>query len=140
TAYMLMSDYQLLRIHENSVVDTGVTHLRIQFRPEKVLGYAAYTQHQYDRPRRLTFRGLMVGGGRLRIVRTGAHSLTAGVGAMYERERWRHPDEGYVVDARFVKLNSYVSYRAKITEAADVNGVVYYQVGYGRTFDLFRHR
>src|SRR5690606_7317081 len=27
TAYMLMSDYQLLRINENSVVDTGVTHL-----------------------------------------------------------------------------------------------------------------
>jgi hypothetical protein len=139
-AYMLISDYQLLRINENSFVDTGVTHLRIQFLHEKTLGYEIYTQHQYDRPRGLTFRGLVGAGGRLRLVQTDLHNLTAGLGAFYERERWLQPDDEGVVDARFVKGNSYLSYRLKISETSDLNGVVYYQIGHDRAVDLFRHR
>jgi hypothetical protein len=139
-AYLLINDYQLLRINGSSIVDTGVSHLRVQFQRPRLINYEAYVQYQYDRPRGLTFRGLAGAGARLRILHTEAINLTTGLGAMYERERWLHPTDDTVVRAEFIKLNSYLSSRVEVSETADFNGVVYYQVGRDETQGVYRQR
>jgi hypothetical protein len=139
-AFMLMSDYQLLRINEGTIVDNGVTHLRVQIGQDRTLSYELLTQHQYDRPRGLRFRGLFGAGGRLRLFSAKIHSLTAGLGPLLERERWLHPVSRLAVDAYFVKANCYLSYRLELSETADLNAVVYYQVGHDGRVDVFRQR
>jgi len=139
-AYMLMSDYQLLRVNEGTVIDNGVTHLRVQIARARLLSYETFAQHQYDRARGLRFRGLFGSGARLRLFDTGAHSLIVGLGGMFERERWFHPTDDRVVEASFLKLNSYLSYRVEISKGSNLNAVVYYQIGHDDRVDLFRQR
>lgn len=140
TAYLLINDYQLLRVNESPVIDTGVTHLRVQLLRNDWLSYEGFTQYQYDRPRGLRFRGLFGAAARLALLRSEAHDVTWGLGPMFEREHWSHPTEPVRVQAQFVKLNTYLSSRAALGEAADVNGVVYYQMGYDDPKDVYRQR
>jgi hypothetical protein len=140
TAYLLINDYQLLRVNENPVIDTGVTHLRVQLFRSDWLSYEGFTQYQYDRPRGLRFRGLLGAAARLAVLRSEDYDVFWGIGPMFEREHWTHPTEPVRVEAQFVKLSTYVSSRASLGEAADLNGVVYYQVGYDDPWDVYRQR
>jgi hypothetical protein len=141
TGLLLINDYQLLTVNENTIVSTGLSHLRVQLERRRWLHYELYNQFQYDRPRGLRSRGLFGANGRLFLLQTTPADVILGLGPMYETERWAHPFEAdRFVQVNFLKLNSYVSTRVALGGAVDLNGITYYQVGRDRTFARFRHR
>lgn len=139
-AYQLINDYELLRVNGDAVIDTGVSHFRVQAARQRLFSYEAYLQYQHDRPRGLTFRGLAGLGARMALLRSDTQDLTCGLGPMLELEYWSHPTEDRQVRARFLKVSSYLSTRLSLGEQADANAIIYYQAGYDPTPGLFRQR
>lgn len=139
--YLLINDYQLLTVNESEIVSTGFSHLRVQIERTNTLSYELFNQYQYDRPRGLRSRWLTGANGRLFLAQSEPVNVITGLGLMYETERWVDPFEAdRLVQANFVKLNSYVSVRVAFNDSVDFNGIVYYQVGRDRSHEMFRHR
>ncbi|MDF1674984.1 MAG: hypothetical protein P1U44_04635 [Vicingaceae bacterium] len=67
-------------------------------------------------------------------------SLVIGVGALYEYEKWKHPETNNIVEIALVKSSNYISFRWTANENVDINFVGYYQTGYDSDISAFRNR
>lgn len=140
--YMLISNYQLLFVNDNKVVNFGSTHARTQFFHKNTVSPEIYGQYQYDEARGLQLRLLAGAGPRWRILKTDALNLAVGTGAMFESEDWRDPvrTNQPMIYARYLKSSTYFGTRYHIKDNVDLNAVIYYQVGYDRDYDQTLHR
>lgn len=137
---IFIHQFNYLRINDNPWLNTGFNHLRVHLWRTKKTSMEVYSQHSYDNFRRLNPR--MVGGvsARFRGIQDSIFSLTFGAGPMYEHEWWRHPSNDELVEVSFLKLNVYTSFRWSISESIEMNGLLYYQVGYDPSILDARHR
>jgi hypothetical protein len=138
--YIFIHQLDYLRINENPWLNTGFNHLRVHFWRANDRSMEVYAQHSYDNFRRLNPR--IVGGvnARFKGIQDSIFSLSFGIGPMYEREWWRHPTTEELVEVSFLKLNFYTSFRWKIADNIDMNGLAYYQAGYDPGIADVRHR
>jgi len=123
-----------------SWLNFGFAHLRGHLYHEGATSVEIYGQYSYD-----NFRGLdprMLLGANIRQTLTSSESveLTAGVGPMYEWERWQHPNTDVIQEVSFLKLNTFLVVRKSISEWVDLNAITYYQVGYDNDISALRHR
>jgi len=138
--YNFITQIDYLRINENPFLNTGFFHFRAHFFTKEMLSMEAYTQYQYDNFRQLRPRNIVGLNARQKIFQNTGSTMYGGVGPMFESETWVHPFTDEQVQLSLVKLNSYLSYRAKLGESFDLNTVVYYQTGYDRNIGNFRNR
>lgn len=144
--YMLINQLNYTAITGNSFISTGYSHFRANFLWRQTLSYELFGQAQYDIGRGLESRYLSGGGLRYTFVNEEKVRLAVGVGAMYERERWRVPvsEESAVAEpyliTYFLKGTNYLSGRWQVNEYVDFNSIVYYQTGYDRKIKGLRNR
>ena len=68
-------------------------------------------------------------------------NLFAETGLTHEREEWVVPGpEKHTRTVNFIKSTNYLSTRLRFNEQVDLNAIAYYQTGYDKTIEVFRHR
>lgn len=140
-SYMLLNFLDYLSINEDPFISFGYTHGRINFLREKRISYELFAQGQYDLLRGLDQRYLAGAGIRIKIVDKSWYSLYAGLGIMYEHEKWDDPQvEGREVSTDIFKSANYLSARLELTDYLDFNFICYYQGGKDNVFNRFRNR
>ncbi|MCA6073993.1 DUF481 domain-containing protein [Fulvivirga sedimenti] len=142
-AYILINqiNYFTSSDQNGAFISTGYAHFRINWLRKKRLSYENYVQTQYDRGRNMPQRVLMGGGIRYRLVDEEKKKLIVGTGAMFERERWKEPEnESNIIEKNFWKNSSYINGFIFITEDVKLDIITYYQGGYDYEADLFRNR
>lgn len=139
-AYIFVGQTDYLRINENTFLNFGFAHFRVNFLHERKFHYELFTQASYDNFRGLDPRLIFGGSLRLRAIEGDKGNLTVGLGGFYEKERWTHPQTDELVEVNFAKLSTYISVRRTLAERVDFNAVVYYQTGYDPDISDFRHR
>lgn len=144
--YMLINQLNYTAITGNSFISTGYSHFRANFLWRQTLSYELFGQAQYDIGRGLENRYLSGGGLRYTFVNEKKIKFALGVGAMYERERWKVPvteeldtAEPFII-TNFLKGTNYVSAHWQVNPFVNFNSIVYYQTGYDRDIEAFRNR
>lgn len=138
--YILVGQSDYLRINENTFLNFGYVHFRVNFLRERKVNYEAFTQASYDNFRGLDPRVVLGGGVRLKLLESDKSDIIAGLGGFYESEKWLNPITDQFVEVEFMKVSTYISYRQEVAENVDFNAVVYYQTGYDRSLKDYRHR
>lgn len=139
--YTLINQLSYSALTGNAFLRTGYSHFRTNFNWRKILSQELFAQGQYDIGRGLRERYLAGGGLRYRLLDDEKATLTFGLGIMYEQERWTYPgEENREITLRIPKNSNYLSLRWQINEMVYLNTIMYYQHGYDRQFDLWRHR
>lgn len=139
-AYIFVGQTDYLRINDDTFLNFGFAHFRVNFLHERKFHYEVFTQASYDNFRGLDPRLILGGSLRLRAFESDKANLVIGLGGFYEKERWLHPQTEEPVEVDFAKLSSYVSVRRTLAERVDFNAVVYYQTGFDPEIGDFRHR
>ena len=142
-AYILINkiNYFTSSNQEGAFVSTGYAHFRINWLRQKRLSYENYIQTQYDRGRNMPLRFLTGGGLRYRLIDGDKNKLIIGTGAMFERERWKEPEnEANVIEKNLWKNTSYINGFVFLTDDLKLDIITYYQVGYDNADDIFRNR
>ncbi|HAA11438.1 MAG TPA: hypothetical protein DCE41_06940 [Cytophagales bacterium] len=124
----------------NPFIRTGYSHVRYSLHYKRKLGWEAFGQAQYDLGRGLRQRFLGGGGVRYNLVNQEKLELHAGVGGMYEYERWRLLQTDDEVDLSLFKSTNYFSVNWLLWEGARLHMTNYYQVGLDQNAALWRHR
>ncbi len=144
--YMLINQLNYSSFTGNPFISTGYSHFRTNLWWKKSISYELFTQYQYDLGRGLKRRFLSGAGLRFTFVDEEKIRVAAGVGAMYEYERWVVPgsedsETGIeFVYSNFGKSTNYISARWQVNEYVNLNSIVYFQTGYDRWVRGFRNR
>ncbi len=138
--YILVGQTDYLRINESTFLNFGFAHFRINFLRKRKINYEAFTQASYDNFRGLDPRLVLGGSVRMKVHESERSDVIFGLGGFYESEKWLNPITDQFVEVEFLKVSTYVSFRQEIAENVDFNAVVYYQTGYDRGIEDYRHR
>ncbi len=139
--YFLINQISYSALTGNAFLRTGYSHFRANLNWRQTLSQEIFAQAQYDIGRGLKERYLGGAGLRLRFIEGNNATMALGVGLMYEQERWEHPDEEQgEVTVRMPKNSNYLSLRWQINPMVHLNTIAYYQHGYDKQFDTWRHR
>lgn len=139
-AFILMSNFDYLRINEDDFLNFGFVHGRINLFRENTINYEVYLQYSYDNFRGLHPRWLGGGGIRYGLAKSDAVTATLGVGLLYEHEKWAYPGTSDIVEVNLLKSSNYLSFRYTINDFVDFNMVGYYQTGYDQMISRLRNR
>ncbi len=142
-AYILINkiNYFTSSDENGAFISTGYAHFRINWLRKKRLSYENYAQTQYDRGRNMPQRILIGGGIRYRLVDDEKKKLIVGTGAMFERERWKEPEnETNIIEKNLWKNSSYINGYIFITDDLKLDVITYYQGGYDAAANKFRNR
>ncbi|WP_425390487.1 hypothetical protein [Ekhidna sp.] len=137
SATVLISGLNYFKIGEGPLIYNGSAHLRQVLRRSAPLTPEFFIQGQFDESRNMELRMLYGGGLRWNILQK-RNSLFAGIGIFRENERWNGPEQEIVKN--LWKLNSYLSADIKLSEAININAIVYFQSGRDGVIDAFRNR
>ena len=142
-AYILINkiNYFTSSSDDGAFISTGYAHFRMNWLRKKRLSYENYVQTQYDRGRNMPLRALFGGGIRYRLIDDDKHKLIVGTGAMFERERWKEPEnESNIIEKNLWKNSSYINGFVFITDDVKLDIITYYQGGYDSEDNVFRNR
>ncbi len=138
--YTAIGQIDYLKINENPFLNFGYVHLRGHFFSENNSSFEVFTQASYDNFRGLDPRVLLGSGLRQKLLDTDRSLIYAGVGVLYEWERWKHPQDKNIVESNLLKSTNYISYRLSVNEYLDFNAIAYFQTGYDSGIEKFRNR
>lgn len=138
--YFLINQISYSALTGNAFLRTGYSHFRANLNWRQVISEEFFAQGQYDIGRGLKERYLAGAGLRYKFVESKKATMALGVGLMYEQERWEYPGEEREVTVRMPKNSNYLSLRWQINPMVHLNTIMYYQHGYDRQFDMWRHR
>ena len=139
-AYILISNFDYLRINESDFLNFGLIHGRTVFNFEKKNNIETLLQYSFDNFRGLAPRWITGGTFRTRVVENDRLTLILGLGVLYENETWEHPFTEEFINVDFIKSSNYISFGLSINEYVDFNMVNYYQVGYDQSIQALRNR
>ncbi|WP_051295888.1 DUF481 domain-containing protein [Eisenibacter elegans] len=140
-SFMLLNFMDYLGINDNTFLSFGYSHFRVNLLRNQFFSYEVFSQGQYDFQRGLDQRFLGGGGIRLRLIESEKLSITAGIGAMWEHERWQEPyEEALVREINMPKTSNYLRIRWQLNEQISFNTIGYYQYGLDPVFQRQRHR
>ncbi|MDE2742886.1 MAG: DUF481 domain-containing protein [Gemmatimonadota bacterium] len=116
----------------------ALAHLRYVRAVASRLHGEAFGQVNYDRSRRLDFRGLVGGGIRWALIAPGESSFWLGSSLMFEHERNElTPADDHAAQTSLVRWSNYLSADIELGEAAQLAGTAYVQPAV-RQFDDYR--
>jgi len=139
-AYILISQFDYLRINDSDFLNFGFVHFRTDFFRKSKVNPEIFAQYSYDNFRGLFPRWVFGGSMRHKFINETKARLIMGVGAFYEREVWQYPGEDFKVATSFVKPSTYLSTHITLNDYLSLNGVFYYQVGFDKSAGVLRNR
>ncbi len=121
--YLWLTDYSLARSSGESFANSGVQHLRYNYKILDWFTAEAFTQAQFNEVLNVKFRWLLGGGPRFKIVKTKPFRLYGATLYMYEYEELADTS----VIHRDHRLSSYLSMTLKIKDNLSLINTTYYQ-------------
>lgn len=136
-ATLFLGGMTYFKLGEGPLISHGSMHVRHIFMRKALVTPEAFMQIQYDDSRNMTSRELLGGGLRVNLIRSNQNHMSAGLGAFYEDERWRGETE---ISKSLMKMNSYLSGTVSVGPKVILNTIVYYQTGFDKEIEAYRHR
>ncbi|MBS1562790.1 MAG: DUF481 domain-containing protein [Bacteroidetes bacterium] len=126
-------------------LNTGYVHLRWRHRYKDTWHPETFVQYQWDDERGMLHR--FVGGENIRYnIDRGSHwDLSVATGVFYEEEVWNYtavdsskiPANPFNVTSRELKSNNYIKWEGKLSDAASLSAILFYQASFK---DFFKPR
>ncbi|HEY9117890.1 MAG TPA: DUF481 domain-containing protein [Roseivirga sp.] len=137
-AILSINNFRYFKPGQGAFINSGVSHLNVNWFRKKFLTGETFVQVQYDQSRNLKERLLYGGGTRLNII-SGDHALYLGTGAFYEMELWE-TIESTLIRKKLIKGNFYIGGEVDLNDHINLNIISYYQTAHDKEDDLWRNR
>ncbi len=123
STFLLLNDLAVVRTDNEDGVNRGFQHLRYNFhKKDRVIGYEAFAQHQFNKLQKINLRLLGGAGVRANFIKTDSLNLSFGLAAMYEHESPQEfPEENRV------RASSYLAFGWEISKNVKFTTTSYYQ-------------
>lgn len=129
---VFLNDLGIANVGGKSILNSGYQHLRYAYKHHPLFNFEAFVQHQYNKPMKMDFRGLLGAGERLKVLEKDKNRIYVGLSLMLEHERAR-ADEIYFTDLRW---SSYINCYLDITKEIYFVNTFYYQPKIGNNSDF----
>ena len=117
-------DVEFQKIEGYKFENTGIAHLRYNYRFHKRIALEAFTQGQYNKLSKIEFRGLIGTGPRFKLTTSEKYKLYFGTHIMFEYEEL---SDGITPIQRDFRSTSYFSFSIYPTKTLSVISTTYYQ-------------
>lgn len=122
--WLLKNDFNLVKIEGNRFENSGITHLRHNYRFKPRIAWEAFLQGQYNKVNLIGFRALAGTGPRFKITKSEKYKFYLGILAMFEYEE---VTDKVTPIQRDIRGSSYLSFSLYPTEHITVVSTTYYQ-------------
>ena len=121
---LLKNDIQLQNIEGNKFENSGITHLRYNYRFHPRIAWEIFAQAQYNKVSKIEFRGLMGTGPRFKLTSSEKYKFYFGTHIMYEQEEL---SDGVTPLQRDFRSSSYLSLSLYPTKTITFVSTTYFQ-------------
>lgn len=121
---LLKNDIQFQNIEGNKFENSGITHLRYNYRFHPRIAWEIFTQAQYNKVSKIEFRGLMGTGPRFKLTTSEKYKFYFGTHIMYEQEEL---SDGVTPLQRDFRSSSYLSLSLYPTKTITFVSTTYFQ-------------
>ncbi len=121
---LLKNDIQFQNIEGNKFENSGITHLRYNYRFHPRIAWEIFTQAQYNKVSKIEFRGLMGTGPRFKLTSSEKYKFYFGTHIMYEQEEL---SDGVTPLQRDFRSSSYLSLSLYPTKTITFVSTTYFQ-------------
>src|SRR5690606_410988 len=121
---LLKNDIQFQNIEGNKFENSGITHLRYNYRFHPRIAWEIFAQAQYNKVSKIEFRGLMGTGPRFKLTSSEKYKFYFGTYIMYEQEEL---SDGVTPLQRDFRSSSYLSLSLYPTKTITFVSTTYFQ-------------
>jgi hypothetical protein len=121
---LLKNDIELKSIENNKFENSGITHLRYNYRFHPRIAWEIFAQAQYNKVAKIDFRGLIGTGPRFKLTTSEKYKCYIGTHIMYEHEEL---GDGVTPIQRDFRSTSYLSFSLYPTKTISLISTTYYQ-------------
>jgi len=121
---LLKNDIQFQNIEGNKFENSGITHLRYNYRFHPRIAWEIFAQAQYNKVSKIEFRGLMGTGPRFKLTSSEKYKFYFGTHIMYEQEEL---SDGVTPLQRDFRSSSYLSLSLYPTKTITFVSTTYFQ-------------
>jgi hypothetical protein len=121
---LLKNDIQLQNIEGNKFENSGITHLRYNYRFHPRIAWEIFAQAQYNKVSKIEFRGLLGTGPRFKLTTSEKYKFYFGTHIMYEHEEL---SDGVTPIQRDFRSSSYLSLSLYPTKTITFVSTTYFQ-------------
>lgn len=121
---LLKNDIEFQRIEGNKFANSGISHLRYNYKVFPRITWEVFAQAQYNKVSKINFRGLLGTGPRFKLSTSERFNFYLGTLVMYEQEEL---DDGVTPLQRDVRGSAYFSFSLYPTKNITIISTTYYQ-------------
>jgi len=125
--WLLKNDYNLEKIQGNRFENSGITHLRHNYRFKPRIAWEAFLQGQYNKVNLIGFRALAGTGPRFKLTNSEKYKFYLGLLTMFEYEE---VSDDITPIQRDIRGSTYLSFSLYPTEHITLVSTTYYQPKY----------
>lgn len=118
------NDVNFKNIEGNKFQNSGVTHLRYNYKIQPQIALEIFTQAQYNKVSKINFRGLLGIGPRFKLTTSEEYKIYLGTHLMYEQEEL---DDDITPIQRDFRNSSYLSFSLYPSSRVTFVGTTYFQ-------------
>ncbi|MEM7185574.1 MAG: DUF481 domain-containing protein [Bacteroidota bacterium] len=122
--FIFRNDVKFQKIDESKFENSGITHLRYNYRFAPRVAWEGFLQGQYNKVNLIEFRGLVGTGPRFKLTKSEKYKFYLGVLSMLEYEE---VTDGITPLQRDIRGSSYLSFSLYPTEHIAIISTTYYQ-------------
>src|SRR5690606_23769146 len=121
---LLKNDIEFQRIEGNKFANSGISHLRYNYKIFPKIRWEVFVQAQYNKVAKINFRGLVGTGPRFKLSDSEAYNFYLGTLVMYEQEEL---DDDITPIQRDIRGSAYLSFSLYPSDNITVISTTYYQ-------------
>lgn len=121
---LFKNDINFQKIEDDRFENSGITHVRYNYRFRPRVAWEAFVQGQYNKVNLIDFRGLVGTGPRIKLTNSEKYKFYAGMLAMFEYEE---VTDGITPLQRNFRKSTYLSFSLYPTDNISIVSTTYYQ-------------
>ena len=121
---LIKNDIEFQRIEGNKFANSGISHLRYNYKIFPRITWEVFAQAQYNKVSKINFRGLLGTGPRFKLSTSESYNFYLGTLIMYEHEEL---DDGVTPLQRDFRGSAYFSFSLYPTKNITIISTTYYQ-------------
>lgn len=121
---LLKNDIEFQKIEGNKFANSGISHLRYNYKVFPKITWEVFTQAQYNKVSKINFRGLLGTGPRFKLSNSELYNFYLGTLVMYEQEEL---DDGVTPIQRDIRGSAYFSFSLYPVKNITIISTTYYQ-------------
>ncbi|MBT8256235.1 MAG: DUF481 domain-containing protein [Bacteroidia bacterium] len=121
---LFKNDINFQKIEGDRFENSGITHVRYNYRFTSRFAWEAFVQGQYNKVNLIDFRGLIGTGPRFKLTTSEKYKFYGGAAVMYEYEK---VSDGVTPKQKVIRGSSYLSFSLYPSDRVTVVSTTYYQ-------------